>query len=290
MVHVLYCSGDLFGGDVVRSYNDAAGQPIKQKGLANAHSALDWVVAQTKSGSLSSVFSDVVIMGCSAGSLGAQLWSKEIVTTLQWKQAAVVPDSYAGVFPLGTVGPLVNSMGYCSSGFLSADLYAKCVANTLSLEEINLEYALASPSVPVSFLQSKVDGVQQAYYIALGVSMNSTQKTTTPTQFYGDVNTVFGLYNAQLPNFLTYLVDGDNHCFTCYDLYFTADAKGPSDDGATSEGLSMADWTNALPLSSGQTASTVCEGKVLDNVSKDAAAVDNTYCSAKVFPKQFVQN
>jgi len=290
IVHVMYCSGDLFGGNVVRNYNDANGQPIKQTGLANAHSALNWVVEQTQNGGLASTLSDVVVMGCSAGSLGTQFWAKEILNTLKWKQAAIVPDSYAGVFPLGSVGPLVHDFGFCTSGFLSDDLYAKCISETLSIEEINLEFAAAHPTVPVSFLQSKVDNVQQAYYIALGVSMNTTHSETTPTQFYADTNTVFGLYNDQLKNFLTYLVDGENHCFTCYDLYFTADAKGPSDNGATNTGLTMSQWVGAMPLASGSTSNTVCEGAAKASLSAVTGLVDNTYCSSKVYPKQFVEN
>lgn len=33
IVHVSYCSGDLFGGDVVRDYTDSAGVPVVQKGF-----------------------------------------------------------------------------------------------------------------------------------------------------------------------------------------------------------------------------------------------------------------
>ncbi|RYY82395.1 hypothetical protein EON63_13415 [archaeon] len=45
-------------------------QPVVQKGLANAQSALDWVKRQVASGVLASSFADLVVMGCSAGSIG----------------------------------------------------------------------------------------------------------------------------------------------------------------------------------------------------------------------------
>jgi hypothetical protein len=76
-------------------------------GFANAESALDWTVQQQQLGNLASSLSSVVVMGCSAGSIGAQLWGNQVVTRLQWDQAAVVPDSYAGVFPEGSQGPLI---------------------------------------------------------------------------------------------------------------------------------------------------------------------------------------
>jgi hypothetical protein len=65
----------------------------------------------------------------------------------------VVPDSYAGVFPPGTQGPLIYNYGFCSSGFLSEDLYQKCINQELTLQEINMEFISAIPNVPTSFIQ-----------------------------------------------------------------------------------------------------------------------------------------
>ena len=72
------------------------GVPVTQKGLANTQSALDWVVKAQQTGDLTSTFSELVVMGCSAGSMGAQLWGNQLLKTLSWNRAAVVPDSYAG--------------------------------------------------------------------------------------------------------------------------------------------------------------------------------------------------
>ena len=47
------------------------------------------------------------VSGCSAGSLGTQIWAEYILKTFDSKESAVVSDSYAGVFPDGTQGPLV---------------------------------------------------------------------------------------------------------------------------------------------------------------------------------------
>lgn len=287
VVHVSYCSGDVFGGNVVRPYNDKDGQPIVQSGLANVQSALDWVVAQQASAALKPVLSELVIMGCSAGSVGAQLWGKEVLASVKWERAAVVPDSYAGIFPEGTTGPLVYGYGFCTAGFLSPSAQAKCEAQQLTMQDIGLDLFAATPSVPYALIQSKVDIVQQSFFVAIGVTANATQKAITPSEFYADVNAAFGAYNAQLKNFVTYLVDGDHHCFTNQALYFTADARGPSDAGASNAGPMMSDWVNPLPLSSGQAASTVCEGDLQQ--APRAGRDDNTYCSAAVSPKTFVE-
>jgi hypothetical protein len=70
IVHVMYCSGDIHGGDAVRPYDDDAGVPVQQKGLVNTQAALDWVLQQQKNGGYASKLSSLIITGCSAGSLG----------------------------------------------------------------------------------------------------------------------------------------------------------------------------------------------------------------------------
>lgn len=294
IVQVLYCSGDVFGGNVTRPYNDKDGVPVQQKGLANAQSVLDWVVRQQSTGALASTLSELVIMGCSAGSIGAQLWGKQVLNTLKWEKAAVVPDSYAGIFPEGTTGPLVYDYGFCSSGFLSPELYAKCMDQTITMQDIDLEFIAATPTVPYTFIQSKVDDVQISFYIAIGLTSHVEDPLINTTEFYDDVNSVFGLYNANLANFVTYLVDGPHHCFTNQDLYYTADAMGPQDDGKTNAGLMLSDWANLVPLSEGEAQNTVCEGDVQvgavqQQKGKVAAKGDNAYCSSTVVPKQYIE-
>lgn len=281
----MYCSGDVHGGNTIREYTDTAGQPIVQVGLKNTQSAVDWVKEQVSNGFLAAKFKNLVIMGCSAGSLGAQLWGQELLTQFKWEHAAVVPDSYAGVFPEGSLGQLIYGYGFCSSGFLSPTLEKKCNNQELTLEEIDLEFMANNPLVPYNFLQSKTDAVQISFYISVAQTTNSTEKTITPTQFYNDVNDLFGAYNAARKNFVTYLVDGDHHCFTPYDLYFQADTKSATDNGATTSTQLMYDWVNQLPLVNGESIDTRCDGTL-----QLKGPVDNTYCSSKVVPKEFTEH
>ena len=90
---------------------------------------------------------------------------------------------------------------------------------------------------------------------------------------------------------MAYLVDGPQHCFTYHELYYTADAMGPDDDGETNSGLMLSDWTNIVPLSTGEAQNTVCEGYLQEQEQeqKVKATGDNDYCSTKVVPKQFVE-
>eukprot|EP01040_Poterioochromonas_malhamensis_P016298 gene16298-18471_t len=213
IVHVSYCSGDLFGGNVTRSYNDKKGQPVVQVGLFNAQSAVDWIKQQMKNGGLASQLSEFVVSGCSAGSIGAQLWGNEATKQINWKHAAVIPDSFAGVFPDGSSGPLIYNFGFCSSGFLSTEFYQRCINQQLELYDIVMEYIAENPSIPYNFIQSKIDIVQHSIYTAVAVSTDTKPIILTSEEFYKRVNTIFGLYNQgdltrqANPNFVTYLVD-----------------------------------------------------------------------------------
>ena len=261
-MHVLYCSGDVHGGNVVRTYNDRWGVPVEQKGLANAQSVLAWTKQMQATGALASTFSELVVMGCSAGSIGAQLWGKQVVSALKWQRAAVVPDSYAGIFPEGSTGPLMYNFGFCSSGFLSESLLAKCLAKELTIEEMDLEFMAATPTVPYTFIQSKVDVVQRSFFRAIAFTGNYSDNAMSPAIFYDDVSTLFGSYNTHLDNFLVYLVDGHNHCYTPRETFYLTDATSPWDNGKGSEGIMLHDWTAQLPLRNGASISTVCAGEV----------------------------
>jgi hypothetical protein len=293
IVHVNYCSGDVHAGNVVVNYTDKSGVPAQQKGLVNAQATLDWVVGQVKAGFLSSVFTEVIVMGCSAGSIGAQLWGKPVLSALPHKMGAVVADSYAGVFPAGTMGPLIYQYGLCSSGFIPASLMNTCNAQTLTLDQLDAVWISEMPTKPWAFIQSKADIVQMSFYEALALSFNTTDKAVSPSIFYAGVNTIFGGYNQANANFLTYLIDGNTHCFTDTDRYYTANALGP--DGSQSKdkvGKSTSDkslyvWTSLFPLAEGSSASTQCDGEIS---TADAAGKDATYCDPTVVPKTYTEH
>ena len=82
--------------------------------------------------------SSIVVMGASAGAIGAEVWGNEILKAMKWKSAAIVPDSYAGVFPEGTQGPLIESYGMCTASFLTPSQLSSCLAKTLTLQVLPL--------------------------------------------------------------------------------------------------------------------------------------------------------
>mmetsp|Transcript_2400 Transcript_2400/g.3684 ORF Transcript_2400/g.3684 Transcript_2400/m.3684 type:complete len:462 (-) Transcript_2400:1413-2798(-) len=304
VIHAMYCSGDVWAGNVTQTYNDDKGIPITQKGIINAQAALDWLVEQQANGFLASELSMLSIMGSSAGSLGAQVWTDRILSTVKHTHAVVVPDSYVGVFPPNTAATLMYDYGLCASGLLSLSLTKKCNAKTIAVQDIMLSNLRSYPQVPFAFIQSKIDDIQQLFFVALGVTLNSTQKVIIPTEFYLEVNKMFAVYN-RLPNFITYLVDGDKHCFTPESGYYESDGVGYSDNNGplNNNTIMLSEWMNQLvditttTTSSGNSndIQTGCVGEVKtpspptppkeEEDSLQSPNNRNSYCSSLVFPK-----
>jgi len=290
VVQMLYCSGDVFGGNVTQAYTDSSGNLVKQMGLTNVQMTLDWIVAQQKSGQLAPKLADLVVAGCSAGSLGAQLWGNQVVNQLSWDKASIMPDSYAGLFAPGVEGPLVKDYGFCTSGFLNQANTDKCNAGDITMRDIDQQFLGDRPDVAYAFIQSKTDSVQESFYIATAESMGQPAEIT-PTEFYEGITEIFESYNAY-PNFVTYLVDGSQHCFTPSSVYYSADAMGPKDDGSSNTGPVMVDWVGAsIPMTEGKAIDTVCEGEVTTGNSKGVGiGDDNTYCAADLVGKTFTEH
>lgn len=226
VVVALYCSGDIFGGSVVRPYRDSAGHWVNQTGIQNAQATLDWVYQQQQAGELTNSLSELVVMGSSAGSIGVQLWANEVINTLSYDKVAVVPDSFVGFFPPGTEGPLVKEYGFCRSHILPINLKPSCEEGQFEFSVLMTQFMRMNPNIPFAYLQSKEDEVQFAYYIAIGLTSHVSAELT-PHQFYGNVSDILAGYSINNRNMVTFLVDGTQHTFTPNEHYYTADPRGP---------------------------------------------------------------
>jgi hypothetical protein len=311
IVHILYCSGDTHVGNVTRSYN-YFGKDVQQAGATNSRTTLNWIHNQVKKGYLGNgagAFDNLVVMGCSAGSVGTQLWADAIISEFDATNKAVVPDSYIGVFPEGSLGPLVRDMGFCTTELMdSEEIKTSCEAGVMTIPEWTLAHMSKYPqTVSWSYIQSKVDVVQQSFYVAIGLTTPNTKAAITPSKYYQGVTDIMTQYNSQ-PNFVSYLVDGPMHCFTNMDVVYKATTFGPEGhrgklDSASlriaekSKTASLIEWLSPLPLTSQASISSECSGEMKDDsdVSGDEenflrAALEAprlTYCDSDLYPKTF---
>jgi hypothetical protein len=232
------------------------------------------------------------------------VWAAEILKELKWKQASVLPDSYAGVFPENSLGPLIYDFGFCNADFLTAELRATCNNKQLQLYDVTLNTFKTTPTVLYSFIQAKTDDVQISFYIAIAATTPSSDLTITPAEFYSSVNTIFGDYKATLPNFSAYLVNGNHHCYTnqANSLYYQTDALGTTDNGVLATKEMLYSWVNKVPLKVDEKVDGICEGELIlntknptnnnnnnNNINKNGIE-STTYCSSNVYPHTYTQS
>lgn len=276
IIHINYCSGDLFAGNVTRDYKTLSGSSVVQVGINNVLSVIQWLQGQQKTGDMAARFTNLVVMGCSAGSIGAQIWARTLLQALPWENAAVVPDSYVGVFPPGSQGPLIQNYGMCNTFLLDADLNKICNNGTLTLQTYVEHQMALNSNVPYAFIQSKTDIGQRIFYSALAVSIGK-DPFQSATEFYDQINDIFAIYN-HYPNFLTYLITSDQHCYTPLDAFYTAIPTSARPIKVPPGTTKLYQWTSSLPLTQ--------PGQVLDTICV-AGSSRNSYCSPQVFPKNF---
>ena len=193
IVNVLYCSGDVHGGQTVRDYT-YKGSIVNQTGAANAQAALNWILAQDEFQGMG----ELVLAGASAGSMGVQLWATsalEQLASLKSGRTAVVPDSFIGYFPPTTESGLIVDFGYCETAIIAPGLVGACRAGTLLFKDIVDQALEEQPEVPFAYLNSKTDAVQISYYTAIAATAGrNVTDLLSPEAYYAGINTMLQGY------------------------------------------------------------------------------------------------
>lgn len=129
MLLILIWAGDLFLADSVKTWNDASGVLVEQRGFQNAQAVLNWTSSQQVMGHLSTPIEEFVLMGNSAGAVGAPIWADRVFSTVSATKKAVVPDSFVLFMPSNIEGLLFrDSANFCSSQLLPVSLSSSCAA------------------------------------------------------------------------------------------------------------------------------------------------------------------
>jgi RecA/RadA recombinase len=226
VVHIGYCTGDAHAGNVDRpSWRGPGGATVEQRGYRNARAAVDWAYANFGKVTLDSF----VITGCSAGSMGAQLWSSRLLKSFRYENAAVIADSYAGIFPPGIQGNFIKDAGVCDTDLLESQM-DKCLNEEMSVQDAFVNAMREYPDVVFASLNSKTDQVQMAFYSAIHLTWKRSPSVLSPAGFYRKLSAVESFY-AQQPNFVIFDLNSPNHCYTNQKYFYSADARGASFKG-----------------------------------------------------------
>jgi hypothetical protein len=198
-------------------------------------------------------------------------------------------------------GDAIFQFGICNVPVLDQypELKQACFNKGATLQMMLDEFMNDIPDVPFSYIQSKQDIVQQSFYVMIALTYG-VDASLTPEQFYSAVNGIFGDYNKKHPNFLSYLVDGEQHCFTGFDFYYSANTTGNNNLASSEVANSvqvldptvplMHAWCNSFPMQDGATVSSQCTGSLVPNMTGVHITDDDASCAQTVIPKSFVEH
>ncbi|KAJ8598638.1 hypothetical protein CTAYLR_003074 [Chrysophaeum taylorii] len=225
IVQVGYCSGDVHFGDVTR-------YGVTQAGYKNAMAVLSWVVEQQASNELPETIDELVIAGSSAGSMGAQLWAKNVTQLIPAEHVTLLFDSYVGVFPPEDEGRTFQGYGMCPY-LVTSELRDVCDAGNLSLQMVTKTQLDEIPEARAAFIQAKNDSVQTVFYDAVlftddpalaaacVLKRECRDDAIDPSTFYANTQSILEYYNVSSDraggDAVTFFVNSDHH------IYFTAD-------------------------------------------------------------------
>jgi hypothetical protein len=264
-----YCNG---GAHVANTTVKALGKTYYQHDYNNNEAARSWA-KRNMDDSLKSF----VIMGSSAGALGTAVWSDTMLNTFTYEKAAVIMDSYMGVFPEGAQGPTIHRYEICNLPIMRPHRSA-CEDKTVTVQDI-LEYAIRNnPSVPFAHVQPKTDIVQQGFKSAIAASYGLLDEVlVNPGRFYADTNLMMERYAAN-SNYYYYLVDGSFHTFAEWKFWFSASTKGEWSFSPSTP--SLAEWAEKIVANEGMT--NECNGRRQPNGGSGYLFVGG-YCYDKLF-------
>merc|ERR1740129_1825445 len=237
IVQILYCSGDMHGGD--RDADMSGDFPISkpQKGYWNAKSAIDWTRANVPSPKI------LVVSGDSAGSLGAQVWARKLLTYYagSYEHASVIGDCFFGNFPEKIHHIMFNLYNFCGGLFDADDPVCQSYDGEppqITMKKVFARTMIDFPNVNFGLISSKHDVIQMSYHdLVSAVACDPNDMvasvaecplyTLDSARFYQDAIIRFLRPYSQLGNFVSYIVTGHQHTFTGIPIFYNATLSGP---------------------------------------------------------------
>ncbi|KNC75460.1 hypothetical protein SARC_12015 [Sphaeroforma arctica JP610] len=216
------CSGDMFIGDATRELtNGTHTETVHFAGYNNTLAVLNWMQAQSEF----PVDQEIASGGCSAGSLGVQVWADYLVRN--YGVDKLQPDSYIGMLPREAGDTMLqwNACGPAKAQYLEQDIVDLCEAGGLhEMPPVFNDFLAKNPEFPVAYTGSAHDIVQRGYY-ALLTSQIYTCGVMEYLPGFAEVSLTFSDYlwtaltgyNEADVNYSYYIVDTTQHSFVVKD-------------------------------------------------------------------------
>jgi len=236
VVFIPYCTGDLHGGSVTRSYNNV-GHPvtslpsqfdIQHRGFDNFMVVLDWI------GRNVAPPNDLLVAGASAGGYGA-------VINFPWA-AKLFPNARLSVLADASQGVSTPAFDTGLPGRGSWDLQLAPWAfgndpQALRSGELLRAAARAYPAARFGQYTTTQDSVQSSFYAYMKAAYGpgGSCPRALPDWNQQMLGTLAS-YSTELANFRSYVAPGDEHTILGSDAYYDTPSWGPR----------FADWLAAM--------------------------------------------
>jgi hypothetical protein len=214
-VFVPYCTGDAHGGDKVTEYFPKGSDKvvIHHRGQKNVAAVMSWMEDNLPATSLT----DLLVTGCSAGALGAQLHSNNILTKYQSvARATVLVDSYMGDAPAmwwnGAPEPFGGYSNWGADALFPNDALKESAktSRNFRFSDMMTEVMALHPTRAFAFLQSEQDVTQRSFANLMSFAQYLPM---SEDEYSGVVGAMLGRYNCGNPNFKSYVTAGSEHCW-----------------------------------------------------------------------------
>jgi hypothetical protein len=196
VLYIPSCTGDLYAGDGTRTYTSADGRSVSvhHHGHVNATAALDWAFRRVPRPA------QVVVVGCSAGSIGSILHAPRIIEQYPDARVAQLGDSLG--YLLGDPGDLPPWRGYAVLPDWLPAVRALGRAR-LTMPRFYDAVAGSYPGATFAQVNFRRDAVQRAYFAAGG---------GRPQDFDRALLGNLAEIRDTASNFRSCLLDGSGHC------------------------------------------------------------------------------
>lgn len=229
-----------------------------------------------------STLQEVIFLGYSAGGMGVQVWSDELINTIHAAAHAVVIDSSLLALVDLVEGYFFLQADFCNSTLIPTELVSECGYNSLTAFSIVDFHIRNHPEVLFIHIQAKYDTAQRYWYneSVSQLAGGSTEDQVDHIGYYSESVKRMHKFNSN-GNWLVYIVEDDPHGFVNFQHVFTTTADGSAayQGGAvvttvTGEPVNLFDFLTRLPYTSDTASiSSVCSGD----------------CSKTLFPKSFLK-
>lgn len=169
------------------------------------------------------------------------MWSRKLLREFSYDHASMIVDSLVtGIFPTSAQAVLAKTFSVCDSGLLGRKDEQKCKEGELDMNSMFVSVVDDFPDVLFAVINSKADIAQISMYNFMAPMVHATPGSLNPFQYFQLVNTYLARLDKR-PNFVSYIVSSEVHCWTSKNWMATTDTTGSNGAGLKGD-LTLSAW------------------------------------------------